>query len=428
MTDRRAHQRHDREGPRDACVGFPEAVGALPDGLTEADLLAWVEADGRTRASAGPGSALARVDAAIACNPALGRWLEAMRVDRAAMGALEHPAAPAWLAQAVLDEHERQALLGLAGDPAVAGRPTGWDEDNLPFSLSAMPGWFKPALAVAAGLGLVFAAWQLLPWLQIPGLRPPASGGGAVAQGQGPATADGAAPNAPAGGSLPPDGAMPGVPRTPGPADVQEATPRLAADPVRPPAILTPSVPTPERVLAQRLGMPADEALERALQGRLVFVVQVPDAQAAIEASEAIAGLPVDPSWTMARPSASLLAALAEPAHVRIAGLDPAPADGPLLAAEDGPLGQLRFVLDATPAASVVHASATPRAMLSLLDGLETLGSWSAVVVDDPLPTAGRLLCGPPMGPLGDAVLWWDADPATWGPWAAIPIRFVETR
>ncbi|MFI4881954.1 MAG: hypothetical protein ACIAQU_05150 [Phycisphaerales bacterium JB064] len=366
----------------------------LPNGLTEADLLDWIEADARTRASATPGSALHRVGQAISADPGLARALEAMRIDRAAMGSLETPAPPAWIAQSILEEHERQALLALSDMASRGPRAARYEQDEN-FSISAMPGWFKPAMAVAAVLALAFGAWQLIP-LVLP--KPVPIPDTVALQDDPPETID--------------------------PAPIQD-TP-VVVEHVDPTPIITPRaiVPSAAELLASRLDMPVEDALALALDGRLMIVVDSANADHVSDAATAIAAQPVSSSWTLAEPTGELLAAMSSPAHIRFLGIDPAES-GPAIATNTGPLGQLEIVFASTPTVYVARASASAEAMLSLLDGLGHLGgSCRIVTLDEPLPEAGATAA--PVS--ADALLWWENDAAAWQPWAAIPVRFIESR
>jgi hypothetical protein len=368
----------------------------LPPNLSEADLLEWIEADTRARAAAEPGSSLARVSQAIRTDRRLGDTLEAMRVDRAALGSLESPAPPQWVTQAVLEEHERQALLALS-DMAAAGHRAA-EREGEAFTFSAMPRWFKPAMAVAAFLALAFGAWQLYP-VVFPA-RPILPDPQPVAANTDPR----------------PD---------PSPERETPAPPALAVTPsVVPAEVLRPLEPRPADVLAARLDMPLDRAFELAMAGRLVLVVDVDDARALQEAAEAVVARPVDESWRLQEAQHELLAAMASPHHARLIGT-PGAGEDTVVVGDRGPLGQLEYVLAATPTVYVAHASASPSALLGLLDGLGHMGrSVRVVVVDEPLPGTGAA----PAPTAASALLWWDSDPALWQPWAAIPVRFIESR
>lgn len=373
----------------------------LPDGLSEADLLDWIEADSRARASATDGSPLGRVQRAIAADPGLGAALEAMRIDRAALGSLETSQPPAWIAQAVLEEHERQSLLALSDMAAGRPRSQGEDFDDEPFSLSAMPGWFRPALAIAAVLAVAFGAWQLLPTF-LPQATPTPQGPVAIDDG---------------GDSIEEPVLEPG----PGPVE---------PDPVRiaeAPEIVQPSprtlAPSAADVLAARLDMPADQALEFALQGRLLVVVGVERVEVARTAALSVAAQPVDGSWSLAEPSGDLVAALSTPDKARLIGIEAA--DGPAIAGERGPLGHLEIIFAQTPTVFVAEVSASPEALLSMVEALERFGpSVRVVVADQPMPSAGAM----PAPATPEHVLWWEVDASSWRPWASIPVRFIESR
>ena len=388
-------------------TGRPIDPDSLPNGLCEADLLAWVEADARARAERVPGSPLDRVSHAIEADAALGATLESMRVDRAALGSLETPAPPVTLAQSVLEEHERQALLALSDMAAMGPRALQHQGDiDEPLSFASFPSWFKPALASAAVLALAFAAWQLIP-LALPRSNPtPSSDTPGISSSL--ANAD-----------------------TDGEASVTES---LVSEPIEssPALVIEPQPiarPAPgslelraEDVLAARLDMATEYVLDMAREGRLMVVVSVDKLEPVQDAVAAISRVPVEASWRFDVPAGELVAVLTEPAMLRHTGFDPGP-EGPLVARRDGPLGQLEVILAATPTVHVAQVSTSPQALLSLLDGLDRLGTQARVVVtDSPLPTAGTM--PPPM--TSDVLLWWEADPVSWQPWTAIPVRFVE--
>lgn len=379
----------------------------LPAGLSEADVLEWIEADSRARATAALGSTLDRVSTALATNARLRALADAMRVDRAALGSLDTPAPPSWVAQAVLEEHERQALLSLSDMAALGRRASDFPLNDDGFSLSALPRWFKPSLAVAAVLALAFGAWQLIP-IVLPKPNP--------IHPQGPLPHAELALNRP-------DPAQPieatGV--TPDTAEQPRVIATAPRAPLLAPRLLQPSA---TEILASRLDMPVEEALERVLDGRLLIVVTVTETTPARESALAVAAQPVAASWRLHDAHGELIAALALPHHARLAGLDGI-GDGPISATGRGPLGQLEVVLAASPTVFTAHASASPEALLGLLDGLAQLGTGVRLLpLDEPLPGTGAM----PAPAIESSLLWWQGDPAAWHPWAAIAVRFVESR
>ncbi|NRA57803.1 MAG: hypothetical protein HRU13_06760, partial [Phycisphaerales bacterium] len=275
---------------------------ALPNGLSEADLLAWVEADARARAEHAPGSSLDRVSRAIEADPGLGAQLESMRVDRAALGSLETPAPPMTLAQSVLEEHERQALLALSDMAAMGPRALEQQVDiDEPLSFASFPSWFKPALASAAVLALAIAAWQLIPLAlprSGPGLPAPTTG---VPSDLADASGD--------GGTVEP---------APFTIEPIEQAPVLAAEPLATvPTIASVPEPRPADVLAARLEMPAERALEMARSGRLMVVVGVDRLEPVQDAITTLSRMPIESTWRLEAPAVELVAALTEPAMLR---------------------------------------------------------------------------------------------------------------
>ncbi|MFI4915915.1 MAG: hypothetical protein ACIAS6_05330 [Phycisphaerales bacterium JB060] len=375
----------------------------LPRGVSEADLLDWVEADAGQLTSPSRGSSLERVAEARANDPGLASLLDAMRVDRAALGSLDIAEPSESIAQAVLDEHERQALLALsdlaAGGP---GNHTADSSDDA-FSFSAMPGWFKPALAVAALLALAFGAWQLIPFA-MPETR--------IEQGPAVATTDGEdQPNTVSPLSSPP-------------LVAEESTVIAEARPtptLRPPRERAPSSAD---LLAGKLDLPVGEAIARAAEGRLMIVVSVPDSRGVSEAVVRLSQRPIQDTWRVRAASDQLVAAMTTPQHARLVDLDGV-GEGPLSATARGPLGQLEVVMAAAPMVYMGEASTSADALLGLVEVLDHLGENVRVIaLDAPLPGAGTI----PAPATEGMLLWWERDPATWQPWAAIPIRFVESR
>lgn len=373
----------------------------LPRGVSEADLLDWVEADANQLASPARDSSLARVASARADDPRLASLLDAMRVDRAALGSLEIAEPSESVAQAVLDEHERQALLALSDLAAGGPGDHAADSYDEAFSFSAMPRWFKPALAVAALLALAFGAWQLIPFM-LPEPR--------IGQGPAVVTTD---------GKDEPDtlAASPPV--------VAEDTTVIAE--ARPAPTLRPPrerAPSSADLLAGRLDLPVGEAIALAAEGRLMIVVSVPNSRGVSEAVGRLSQRPIQEAWRIRGASDRLVAAMTTPQHARLVGLDGV-GEGPLSATARGPLGQLEIVMAVAPTVYMGEASTSADALLGLLEGLAHLGENVRVIaLDDPLPGAGKM----PAPATEGVLLWWERDPATWQPWAAIPIRFIESR
>ena len=285
--------------------GGPINFDALPNGLSEADLLAWVEADARSRAAHEAGSPLDRVARAIEADPGLGATLEAMRVDRAALGSLETPAPPMTLAASVLEEHARQALLALSDMAAMGPRALTQPGDiDEPLSFESFPSWFKPAFASAAVIALGIAAWQLIP-LALPRSGPVAPGQQSeFAQ----ATDD--------------DGLVEPAPLT---VERIEDTPTLAIEPTfTAPTPVAPREPSAGEILSARLEMPTDYVLEMARNGRLMLVVSVDRLEPTQDAIAMLAQTPIEPTWRMEEPRAELVAALTEPAMLTFDSARPA--------------------------------------------------------------------------------------------------------
>jgi len=392
----------------------------LPEGLSEADLLDWIEADARTRSAPPPGTSVARVEEALERLPRARQRLEAMRVDRAALGALPLPEAPSWVSAAILDEHERQSLLALtemATGPALHGERQG--------VLAQMPGWFRPALAAAAVLLVAFALWQVAPMLL------PAGGGR-----QGPAVAHGGGDGQPAGDAQSHDARAPADDSPPADRDASADAPVLAdrsgqdggaqgaAGPGDAADAPTPPLPSPGEALASLAGLPADELLEAARAGRLLLVVPVAaEAQAERLAHDLTLGA-VDPAWRLRDASGELVAALTGPARVRAIGGNEAPHQ---LARDRGPLGRLELLASRTPVVYVADVALGAAGLLRLVEDLRLAGSAVRVVVaDEPMPGIG-IGSGGSAGapPPGAPVLWWLEDPVAWRPWASVAVEFV---
>ncbi|MCW5757934.1 MAG: hypothetical protein KIT54_11925 [Phycisphaeraceae bacterium] len=374
----------------------PEDHFELPTGVTEDDLLDWIESDAKHRATALEGSSVHRVERALTTLPALRVSLEAMRVDRAALGALELPAPPAWMTQSILEEHERQALLALS-DIATLGKrgAARAQSEGEAFTLSAMPGWFRPALAIAAVLALAFGAWQLVPLM----LRPTVPQPGPVIVSNGQESPPVALPHV-----EPPQGDFVPEPMLVGPVPMRIE-------------------PSSSDRLAQWIDLPAADAIALARAGRLMLVVEVPAIEPAREAALAIAAAPAGPAWRLREPSDLLLAAVSGPRH-SITN-DRMPAERDFLIADRGPLGQIDLVLSTLPTIYVAEASSTPEALLQLIEAMGRLGNRVRVVtLDEPLPDSGTL----PTPANAATLLWWDETPDTWRPWTGIAIQFVKGR
>ncbi len=367
----------------------------LPSGLTEADLLEYVEADATQISAATPASVLGRVEATRRTDARLASLLDALRIDRAALGSLDAPAPSEAVAIAVLEEHERQALLALS-DMASRGPRASQTDDDEAFSFSAMPRWFKPALAVAAVLALAFGAWQLVPF--ITPHQPPTGPEVALNEDDSPEAIE-----------------VPAQPPEPIVIATQDPRPVVPSP--------QPLLPSAADVLAARLDMSAQEAIELARAGRLLVVVDVQRASEAAEAAARIGKQPVNPTWRLREAETELVAALSTPAQARLVGIEDA--GNEMLTTARGPLGQIEVVMAAAPTVAMAEASMSPDAMLSLLDGLAHLGEDIRIVpLDEPLPGAGIIDSAAP----GFDVLWWTQDPATWQPRTAIPVRFIESR
>ncbi|MEO1007722.1 MAG: hypothetical protein AAFX79_04100 [Planctomycetota bacterium] len=373
-------------------------------GVGEADALDWLEADARERGDAPPGSSLRAIDEAIRGEPGLATALEQMRIDRAALGSLDVPQPPASVAQAVLDEHERQSLLVLAG----RGSPVGVSHADPPLSLASFPGWFKPAMGIAAVLLVAFAAWQLLPVLLRSG-PPPLSPGDPIAIAGGDAGSD--------------------DPVDESPEDEQRMAARDgdADAPPREVVFLTPTdtvaaAPEPAwaEVLAARVGMPAEDVLDHAMDGRLVVVVLTDDLAASRRAAEdASVGL-IDPAWRMRDAGGELIAAMSGPGRAVFR-----PIDGGFGHADGGLVGDLERVVRSTPTVFVAEAACSPEAMLRMLDQVGRLGDGVRIAIaGDPLPGAGSM----PPPAIESTLFWWEEDPASWQPWAGVAVQFVPTR
>ncbi|OAB60575.1 hypothetical protein AY599_23475 [Leptolyngbya valderiana BDU 20041] len=369
----------------------------LPVDVSQADLLDWIEADAGQIATAAPGSSIARVVDARNRDARLASLLDAMRVDRAALGSLETPAPPRSVAEAVLEEHERQALLDLSDLASHGPRAGAGMVDDEAFSFSAMPRWFKPAMAVAAGLALVFGAWQLYPFLAA---NPAPQPGSTLALEE-------------------PDDEAP----APDVAPIVDPPSYAAAVPSIPAVSPREHTPSASEILKARFDMPFEQAFELAREGRLMIVIGARDAQASLDAAARITARPIDASWRLRDARPELVAALSTPDHARLAGQESA--GDTLLSAARGPLGQIEVVMAATPLVTVAETATSPEAVLELLESLGHMGEQIRFEeLEQPLPGTGEIAA-----PVADeTLLWWDHDPATWRPWAAIPVRFVESR
>jgi len=144
-----------------------------PRGVSQDELLAWIE-------SAGTPEALADIGRRLGQDPELEAWARGARSDRAGIrqsALLERGDAPSGLWREALAESERRALLGELGET---------DEPRGPFRLRVTP----VRLVAAAGFLIVASLGSIAPFLIGPGGPGAQNAPGPVVRGGSEATAD----------------------------------------------------------------------------------------------------------------------------------------------------------------------------------------------------------------------------------------------
>lgn len=397
----------------------------LPEGVDEADVLACVEGEPLAR------DRRARLDAALARDPGLARWVEEMRRDCQALRRLDEnltvpPDLLDAVAPAVEAVLERQMLLGLRdGEPEGATLPISIVMPVPTARRQAVVRRIVRAGAVAAGLALFAGAAMYV--------------GGVVMGGRGPGTRPVAsawrATDASSESSPGDAGEARGAARQPmalplgsdvevSPAGSVEGL-RLAATVSAEPGgegeFVGPPLPEP---------MSATRASELARERRLVVRVRVPDWRAPVVAERLRRG---GASGWQAGPVPAALASAVAPAYpdgaaARSAsgrsssaetmwagrGAVPAPHD---VVGPPPPGMDWSAILPppALPRVFLVHVRADAEALESLRRSLSVAGA--EVIFEEsstPLPGTDSPVLHP------TAILWWGQP--TWADWAAVPV------
>ncbi|MCC6659322.1 MAG: hypothetical protein IT437_00395 [Phycisphaerales bacterium] len=390
----------------------------IPAGLSEADLLAWVEGGPLQRDVA---AAVAR---ALDADPGLARLLGSMKADRAAILALADERAPDGLADAAMaiaePALERRMLLGMESSaPARGGTPVSIVQ---PSRRSVLEVIFADRVgrrfAAAAGLLLVAggATWFVTSILTRGGLsRPPEQ-------------------------RIANAGVQVGVPEVEPPAAPESEEPgiELAMGPPLPPpetgglkqaselraamAEAAPATPAP---------MATARALHLARGRRLVIRVTGTSLEqgSARMQSLAVAHARPESAWRVSGEAPPRVAAL----------FTPRPTEWPVEVPASGPAA-LASRSDSTGAAlpspaAPVHMTPPPlprcrvftvesRLDESALDAI--LASLSGDGLSAAFAEATDAVPESAPGMTAAALLWWTQSPASWAPWGTIPVVIME--
>jgi hypothetical protein len=381
--------------------------GPLPKGLTEADLLDWVEQSLPTRR-------LAEVHAALRTNPPLAARLEEMRVDRAAVAAIGLSTAPATLMDAVEQALERHLLVGLSSGEPLSDRPpvsifTPSRRD--PFRLGSFRG-------DAVGRRLALAATLLLV----------AGGATIVAVLAMRLAATSTPPTFPIAINTPDDSTK----GLKGPAETGEAHPVIDGSPVE--LAEAPVIDSDAALRTEALADagPAEptislaRAVELAREGRLVVRIRSGDVDRTLLRFGRMADRPRQ-AWRLTEdaPTAIVAGLQTEPPRLvdpriepvilsdwsGIPGLDtpmfPFPAMAP-------PRFEIERVIPTVFLAQVRTDEASLRGMIAALNATSI---HSAALEESPTPLA---MPAPSLD--ADAILWWTQAPQGWRPWAQVPV------
>jgi len=355
----------------------------LPAGLTEDELLGWVEG------TLARDEAL-RVASLLGEQPVLQRMAMGMRSDRLALASLPDERPPSDLIERVEATMERQALLGLADDALEAGvgpmpvvRPirvgAGWGGGVLGMSPTTLRLGMAAGVLLACGIGAYFAMNALRVndgsdgpiWADAtPAEEPPTV----------PPVVEEMAPFPEMSSAL-----ASAKTWSPAPLEYSEAPPTLSS------------------------GMSIDRALALAEVGRLVVRVR---SDSPLRSAERLGGMVesrrLNSDWRVA--------GLAEGPMADLFGTDVVDPIA-LAGSEDGPE---RLDIEAPTYANVFIAEArlTAESLRSLLDGLAQRGqSPSFEEIAEPAPQIddGTL-------ELRDIVWWSTGNPSDWGPWIKVPV------
>lgn len=390
----------------------------IPAGLSEADLLAWVEGGPLQRDVA---AAVAR---ALDSDPGLARLLGSMKGDRAAILALADERAPDGLVDAAMaiaePALERRMLLGMESSaPARGGTPVSIVQ---PPRRSVLEVIFADRVgrrfAAAAGLLLVAggATWFVTSTLTRGGLsRPPEV-----------RIADAGTQERPPEVVAPPtalESEEPGIELAMGPPP-----PPLETEALKQASELRAAMA--ETVPATTAPMATARALDLARGRRLVIRVTGTSLEqgSARMQSLAVAHARPESAWRVSGEAPPRVAALFTPRPTQWP-MDVPASDPAALASRSDPTGA------ALPPAAPVHVTPPPpprcrvftvesRLDESALDAI--LASLSGDGLSAAFAEATDAVPESAPGMTAAALLWWTQAPASWAPWGTIPVVILE--
>lgn len=366
----------------------------LPEGLTENDVLAWIECEL-------PAARHEAVGRAIDADAAVAGRVRQMRADREAVQALPEMQAPIGLMDSVQATLERQALLGLADGVELVDAPPVFIVRSARrplaevFSLRSAP----VRVAAAAGLLLAIAAgaytgiWMLT--------HQPGGPSGPVAR------------HDPARGAERIGTTEPGV--EPALATTEQR------DPAQPPAgrglqLAWMQSPNPwHDDVPDR--MDTAEALELAAAGRLVIHVSSRNVNQALRDLGELATRPhgAMDEWHLS---------WGVPEHVAAALAPGEPSLRPFAMAgeEASPRPELNIDRPTLTGVYLADARLTPESLEALLAGLGSNGRMAEFTeLDEPIDLGERPL-------RMDEILWWSSSPTDWAMWTRVPVVFEPER
>lgn len=391
---------------RDPINPDPGPFGPLPAGLTEADLLDWVE----QRLPAGRAGA---IEIAIRANPSIASRLEEMRVDRAAVASLPELPAPTALLDAVERTLERQMLVGLATGDALTDLP--------PVSLVRPPRRSRWSigpirgdaigrhLALAAAVALVVGGAGLLGILALQ-LTGRSTLPVQTASGTSKSNADPAVPTPTDSPTVLNQGTE--IATTAG----SEQPPAESVVPAEPEAI------TPAMTLAR--------AVDLAREGRLIVRVRSSDLSRTLLRFGRIAGEPRN-AWRLGEdaPGQVVAGLQTEPPRMIDPAIEPTLADWVDPGLPGSPLFPIPTVViprvevqRIIPTVFLAQVRDDDDSLKGLLAALDATTIHSAIFEEAaaPIPVTPPALDA-------DAMLWWTLDPSGWRPWTSVPV-VVEQR
>ena len=371
----------------------PNHLMPLPEGLTEDDVLAWIECEL-------PAARHEDVGRAIDADAVVAGRARRMRADREAVRALPEMQAPIGLMDSVEATLERQALLGIADGVELINAPPIFIVSSARrplaevFSLRSAP----MKVAAAAGLLLAIAAGAYMGiWM----LNQP---GGPT----GPVALNDPASDAERIGTTEPGG-----------------EPTLATtenrDPAQPPAgrglqLAWMQSPIPsDDAESDRIG--TAEALELAAAGRLVVHVSSRNVNQALRDLGELVTRPhgAMDEWRLSGDVPERVAAALSPG-------EPSLRPFALAGGEGSSLPELNIDRPTRTGVYLADARLTPESLEALLAGLGSNGRTAEFIrLDEPIDLGQR--------PLRlDEILWWSSSPTDWAMWTRVPVVFEPER